>query len=94
MARITFTLIEEYHDTLPEPVKALADAEGFLWVEVTAYADMILNDYGVERSPVWYEPQVTGIDFEINGETVKSVPDELWEMAADRASRFDSDEWE
>ena len=31
-------------------------------VEVTFTANMVRNDYGVERSPVWHEPEDIEID--------------------------------
>lgn len=31
-------------------------------IEITFTARMVKNDYGVERSPVWYEPEDIEID--------------------------------
>ena len=87
------TIIEAYGDDVPAQFAHLADENGLL-VEATVWANMIRNDYGVPGSPVWYEPEITDTDIEINGVKVKvkDCPDELYEMAAEAA--IEKGEWE
>ena len=85
------TIIEAYGDDVPAQFAHLADENGLI-VEAVVWANMIRNDYGVPGSPVWYEPDVTDIDIEINGIAVKNAPDELYEMAAEAA--IEKGEWE
>lgn len=80
----TLTVMEYGIEDCPERFKHLCDADGLI-VDATVWAKAVRNDYGVPGSPVWYEPDVTDIDFEVNGVAVKDVPDEFYEIAADAA---------
>ena len=88
----TFVTVMEYGvDDCPEQFKHLCDENGLL-VEATVWANMIRSDYGVPGSPVWYEPDVTDVEIEINGVKVKDAPNEFYEMAADAA--VEKGDWE
>ena len=86
-----FTLAEHGPEDVPEHLAKYADAEGVL-IEVTVWADMERNDYGVPGSPVWYDAEVTDIDVMINGAPVSDCPDDLRELAAEAA--INRGEWE
>ena len=91
MATCTFTLIDVDTENCPDNLKHLCNDDGLI-IECVATARMVRSDYGVPGSPVWYEPEVEGIEFEINGEVVSKVSDEVYEMAHDEA--VEMGEWE
>jgi hypothetical protein len=91
MAQQSVTVLDVSVEDCPEQFRHLCNEDGLL-VEATVWAEMVRNDYGVHGSPVWYDPEIGDIDFEINGIRVKDVPDELNEMAYDAA--IEKGEWE
>jgi hypothetical protein len=46
---------------------------------------MELDHYGVPGSPVWYSPNVTDVDIEVNGVGFTKCPADLYELAAEAA---------
>lgn len=86
----TFTLIETSTDDCPAQFKHLCDADGLI-IDVTVYADMLRDDYGVPNSPIFYTADVTEVGVEINGVST-ATPDDIYEMAADMA--IEKGDWE
>ena len=69
------------------------------YVELSA--EMVRNDYGVARSPVWYEPEnieVQGISFGdksyTEAEFTEKFGEKLAALVAEEASDDDNVEWE
>ena len=86
-----FTLAEHGPEDVPEHLAKYADDEGVL-IEVTVWADMVRNDYGVPGSPVWHDAEVTGVEAEVNGVKIVPCPDDIHELAAEAA--IEKGEWE
>lgn len=81
----------------------LYDKDGYLDVYCVASGNAVRNDYGVPRSPVWYEIEDITIDeYDINGVVYThktltekfgaELADELHVICADRAA--EKEDWE
>jgi hypothetical protein len=87
----TLTVAEYGPEDVPEHLAKYADAEGLI-IEATVWADMELDHYGVAGSPVWYSPNVTDVDIEVNGVGFTKCPADLYELAAEAA--IERGDWE
>jgi len=79
-------IVEEYYslDDVLDHLLKYADDDGLI-IEATVWADMELDHYGVPGSPVWYSPNVTDVDIEVNGVGFTKCPADLYELAAEAA---------